>query len=88
MKMHFIDTEIAYVPMLKPEIEHWLLEGKTIFRHGNNYWLRLFKERGGRVLIAVLATELTKVNPKFYVRTKDVYVGKTIKQHKKENGWT
>ena len=86
--MHFPDTEISYSPMLKPEIAHWLLEGKTIFRHGNDYWLRLFKEKGGRVMISVPASELAKINPKFYIRTKDVYRGKTMEQLKKENGWT
>ena len=86
--MHFRNTETSYAPMLKPEIEYWLTQGKTIFRHSTGYWMRLFKEGGGRVLISVSADELQLVNPKMYVRTKDVYRGKTMEQHKKENGWT
>lgn len=82
--MHFTDTEISYADMMKPEIQHWLLEGKTIFRHGNDYWLRLFKERSGRVMISVPDYELAKINPKFYTRTKDIYIGKTMEQLKKE----
>jgi hypothetical protein len=74
--------------MLKPEIQYWLLEGKTIFRHSTRYWMRLFAENGSRVMISVPADELQLVNPRMYTRTKDVYVGKTMEQLKKENGWT
>lgn len=86
--MHFRNTETSYADMMKPEIEYWLTQGKTIFRHGNDYWLRLFAENGSRVMICVDRFELQLVNPKMYTRTKDVYRGKTMEQLKKENGWT
>ena len=82
MKMHFRDTETSYAPMMKPEIEYWLTQGKTIFRHTSGYWMRLFAESGSRVLISVPAAELELVDPKLYARTNGIVRGKTWEQLK------
>jgi hypothetical protein len=73
--------------MMKGEIEYWLTQGKTIFRHTSGYWMRLFAENGSRVMVSVPATELELVNPKLYTSTNGIVRGKTMEQLKKENGW-
>lgn len=66
MSFHFKDTELSYSPMMRGEIEYWLFSGKTIFRHCNMYWMRLFNEKGARIMISVPAEQLAKVNPTMY----------------------
>lgn len=66
MSSHFADTELSYAPMMRSEIEYWLFSGKTIFRHREKYWMRLFNEKGARIMISVPAEQLAKLNPTMY----------------------
>jgi hypothetical protein len=61
MKLHYKDTEISYVPMLRPEIEHWLGRGYALFQHRNIWWLKIQHHRGHRVLIQADAHEVRQL---------------------------
>lgn len=66
MKFHFANTELSYAPMMRGEIEYWLFKGETIFKHRGDYWMRLYSERGHRIMIAVHPGQLAQVNPRLY----------------------
>lgn len=72
MKMYFSDTEIAFAPMMAPEISYWLGEGYTIFTHRNQMWMRIRHHKGHRVMIHVPDSELARVNTRFYTNTKGI----------------
>ncbi len=66
MKLHFSDTEIAFAPMLSPEIQYWLGKGHKIFKHSGTRWMRITHYKGHRVLIEVPERELSKLDTHWF----------------------
>ena len=76
--MHFKDTEVAFAPMMRGEIEYWLSKGYNIFEHRGYYWMRVLHFTGYRVMIPVPEDQLLRVNPRLYTKTGKIFRGVKI----------
>lgn len=73
--MHFKNTEVAFAPMMRGEIQYWLSTGCNIFEHRGQYWMRVLHYTGHRIMIPVLEDQLLSVNPRLYTKTGKIFRG-------------